>query len=90
MFLSFKIHFQVGALAPRVGWDFKVPASNQNFIMRPSGGVTQVNSGVFLMNLTRMREETFVTSETISLDTFKWDAKLLIPLYYRFKKDMYG
>ena len=58
--------------------------------MRPTGGVTQVNSGVFLMNLTRMREETFVTSETISLDTFKWDAKLLIPLYYRFKKDMYG
>jgi UDP-xylose:glucoside alpha-1,3-xylosyltransferase len=82
---------QVGGLASRVGWDFKVPASNQNFIMKPTGGVTQVNSGVFLMNLTRMRQEVFVTAETISLeDNFKWDAKLLIPLYYRFKKDMYG
>ena len=53
---------KVGALSPRVGWDFKVPASNQNFIMRPNGGVTQVNSGVFLMNLTRLREERLVTS----------------------------
>ena len=81
---------QIGALAPRVGWDFKVPASNQNFIMTPKGSVTQVNSGVFLINLTRMREPDLVTSETISLETFKWDSKLFIPLYYRFKKDMFG
>ena len=73
-----------------MGWDFKVPASNPNFIMTPKGGVTQVNSGVFLMNLTRMREERFVTAESISLNNFKWNKELLLPLYYRNKKDMFG
>ena len=86
----FTRNIQVGALAPRVGWDFKVPASNPNFIMTPSGGVTQVNSGVFLMNLTRMREQKFATAEAISLNMFKWDKDLLLPLYYRNKKDMFG
>ena len=59
--------------------------------MTPSGKLTQVNSGVFLMNLTRMREHRFVTSEAISLNgTFKWDKDLLLPLYYRNKNDMFG
>lgn len=81
---------QVGGLAPRVGWDFKVPGSNPNFILRAGAGMTQVNSGVFLMNLTRMREPVFNTAESISLNSFKWDKDLLLPLYYRNKKDMYG
>lgn len=81
---------QVGALAPRVGWDFKVPGTNPNFILRTGTGMTQVNSGVFLMNLTRMREPVFNTAESISLNSFKWDKDLLLPLYYRNKKDMFG
>ena len=87
--MSYK-HLQVGGLAPRVGWDFKVPGSNPNFILRAGAGMTQVNSGVFLMNLTRMREPVFNTAESISLNSFKWDKDLLLPLYYRNKKDMYG
>ena len=37
---------QVGAMSPRVGWDFKVPMKNPNFVLTPNGKVTQVNSGV--------------------------------------------
>merc|ERR1719454_436227 len=81
---------QVGALAPRAGWHFKVPSMNQNYIMTPNGRVTQVNSGVFLMNLTRMRRPVFRTNDKISLDDFKWDKDLFFPLYHKYKSDMYG
>jgi len=40
---------QVGGLAKRVGWNFKVPESNTNFIRIPGSGVTQVNSGVCVL-----------------------------------------
>ena len=81
---------QVGALAPRAGWHFKVPSMNQNYIMTPNGRVTQVNSGVFLMNLTRMRKPVFRTNDKISLDDMKWDKDLFFPLYHKYKSDMYG
>lgn len=81
---------QVGALAPRAGWHFKVPSMNQNYIMTPNGRVTQVNSGVFLMNLNRMRKPVFRTNDKISLDDFKWDKDLFFPLYHKYKSDMFG
>ncbi|XP_077968383.1 glucoside xylosyltransferase 2-like isoform X2 [Styela clava] len=81
---------QVGALAPRVGWDFMVPSSNPNFILTPEGKLTQVNSGVFLMNLTRMRERRFNTDPSISGDTFSWNQDLLLPLYHKYKAEMNG
>ena len=81
---------QVGALAPRAGWHFKVPSVNQNYIMTPNGRVTQVNSGVFLMNLTRMREPVFRTNDRISLDDFSWNKDLFFPLYHKYKSDMFG
>ena len=37
---------QVGALAPRVGWNFKVPSDNVNYIQMPNGQMIQINSGV--------------------------------------------
>lgn len=39
-------NIQVAALASRVGWDFNVPGDNPNFILMPSGKLTQVNAGV--------------------------------------------
>ena len=58
--------------------------------MTPQGKLTQVNSGVFLMNLTRMREAVFRTADSISLDNFSWNKDLFFPLYHKFKADMYG
>ena len=37
---------QVGALAPRVGWNFEVSLDNPNYIQQQNGRMTQVNSGV--------------------------------------------
>ena len=42
---------QVSALSPRVGWEFKVPPNNPNYVKMPSGKLTQVNSGVSLLKL---------------------------------------
>ncbi|CAK8694314.1 unnamed protein product [Clavelina lepadiformis] len=81
---------QVGALAPRVGWDFKVNPNNPNFIEMPGGKFTQVNSGVFLMNLTRMRQVIFKTDESLSKKLSPWNKDLFIPLYRLGIKDMYG
>ena len=44
--------------------------------MTPKDGVTQVNSGVFLMNLTRMREERFMTAKSTSLNNFKMEQRI--------------
>lgn len=88
-FKNFNSEQAVG-LAPRAGWHFHLPANNQNFIMTPQGKVTQVNSGVFLMNLTRMREPVFRTNSQVSLDFFTWNKDLFFPLYHKFKSDMYG
>ena len=57
--------------------------------MTPSGRITQVNSGVFLMNLTRMRERKFATDQRIAKEMFKWDKDFLLALYYKNKKDMF-
>ena len=38
--------WQVGALAPRVGWNFKVRQENKNYVQMPNGQMTQINSGV--------------------------------------------
>ena len=57
--------------------------------MTPRGKLTQVNSGVFLMNLTRMREPVFQTNQQISIENQHWDAELFKPLYKKFKSDMY-
>nr|CAB3251437.1 glucoside xylosyltransferase 1-like [Phallusia mammillata] len=81
---------QVGGLAPRVGWDFQVPKSNPNFIELPNGHVTQVNSGVFLMNLTRMRRPVFRTDPKLSRSTFSWNKDYLLPLYRSHIEDMHG
>uniref|UniRef100_F6RNX9 UDP-D-xylose:beta-D-glucoside alpha-1,3-D-xylosyltransferase n=1 Tax=Ciona intestinalis TaxID=7719 RepID=F6RNX9_CIOIN len=80
---------QVAALAPRVGWSFQVPNDNANFIRMQDGKKTQVNSGVFLMNLTRMRQPVFAT-ESESRQKISWNKKLLFPLYRKHKEDMYG
>lgn len=45
---------------------------------------------VFLMNLTRLREERFSTHPEISKKKFSWSKELIFPLYYKFKNDMYG
>jgi len=37
---------QVGALAPRVGWNFNVPSDNPNYIRMSNGKMIQINSGV--------------------------------------------
>uniref|UniRef100_H2ZJF6 UDP-D-xylose:beta-D-glucoside alpha-1,3-D-xylosyltransferase n=1 Tax=Ciona savignyi TaxID=51511 RepID=H2ZJF6_CIOSA len=81
---------QVAALAPRVGWNFQVPPENVNFIQMRDGKKTQVNSGVFLMNLTRMRQPVFATDPDISKTKSSWQKELLFPLYRLHKEYMIG
>lgn len=89
-FTDFNEH-QVAALAPRKQSGYSVPISNPNFIDIPENHVkTQVNSGVFLMNLTRMRSPIFNTDYTLSSENLTWSKELLFPLYQKFNKDMAG
>lgn len=82
---------QVAGLAPRKQSGYNVPVSNPNFIDIPGSHTkTQVNSGIFLMNLTRMRMPVFNTDYTISAENLTWNKTLLFPLFEKFKKDMAG
>jgi len=78
---------QAVGLARRVGWRFRVPPTTWNYIEMEDGTMTQVNTGVFLMNLTRMREPSFKsyssTPPNDHQETYTWNWDLLGP--YRSK-----
>ena len=103
---------QVGALAPRIGRHFRVPAGNENYILykqqeqdlennRSTATTTeinelahqdpyqtQVNSGVFLMDLQKMRQNIFNSFNSQS--SYSWNKDLFFNIYNRFNSNMHG
>jgi len=89
--------YQVGGLAPRIGHDFLVPWSNENYILTEEKKMTQVNSGVFLMDLEKMRQNVFdgssptaKTAASASTSKLKWNKSLFFPLYNQYNHQMHG
>ncbi|KAM4741104.1 glucoside xylosyltransferase 2 [Anableps anableps] len=80
MFLKSFNRTQLAAMAPehevpKIGW-------YSRFARHPFYGVTGVNSGVMLMNLTRIRRTLFKSS--LIADGLSWEG-LLHPLYQKYK-----
>jgi len=77
---------QTTGVARRVGWSFNVPDAFHKYIKLKDGSKTQVNTGVMLMNLTRMREANFNPGPPTGRKV-RWSDKLLFPLYNLYKED---
>jgi len=85
-FQLFKVN-QVLGMAKRVGWNFKVPETSYQYIKLAEREMIQVNSGVMLMNLTKMRTNIFRSPQNSKAEKKSWNEQLFLPLYEKYNFD---
>lgn len=86
---------QVAGLAPRIGKKMRrIPDSFEPYIKIGQGKgayKTQINSGVFMMNLHNMRKSIFKTFDPkTEQNPLTWDRNLFFPLYHKYLRAMFG